>query len=392
MFSIFRANPNFPPIPPVGTTQGTESTGDNPSRGSLAAARNATRCLPTIQSEAWPARGFDVGQDQQFYLPYDSYRGRTLLGVFHSNSDNRAGVRSIVQALRGSAKYWEGRNEPNFFVSPQNLVTELGNFYADVHSQDIDGSLRVLGPGTENINPGSHGLGYIREFLQAGGGATIDGVSFHLYNGYLGDPFLLRRSMQGLVDLLTEFGQQNKEKWQTEQGFGAAVNGAHQPRLAGRWSMLYFMIMEQFGVPKEHNHLRYHREGGFWFQPSWWVNSDGSFSPVGSLVRVWSEELAGTRFTSAYDFGTVGNKLYIGSLFTGPGKKLATFISAGSTDGQVRLQVSEPSVHVVTAFGLERDVPAQNGFVLLPVTELPTYVKFTGSLAVVPQSWARTWP
>jgi hypothetical protein len=333
------------------------------------------------------ARGIDVAQEQQYYLPYDAYRGRKLLGAFPENTADRNGVRAIVQHFRNSVKYWEGRNEPNYFLSAPAFVAEIANFYADVKSQDIDGSLRVIGPGPVDILPGSNGLGYIQDFLASGGGAYIDGVSFHLYNNFLGDLFMARRSMDGLVSVLNQYGAQGKERWQTEQGFGSAINGSYQPRTGGRWTMLMLMVLEQYGVPKEQNYIFYDKSNGFWDVPSWWINEDGTLNPVGCLLRVWSEEVYGTRFTSAYNFGTAGNKQYIGSLFTGPGKQVAAFMSAGSTDGQVRLQISAPSVRVVNAFGIERDIVAQGGFILLPVSELPTYVRFAGSLAVVPQSW-----
>jgi len=58
------------------------------------------------------------------------------------------------------------------------------------------------------------------------------------------------------------------------------------------------------------------------------------------MMRVWSEELFGTQFAKRYHFGEQGEKLYIGSLFTGKEKQVAAFQSAGNTVGQVELKVT----------------------------------------------------
>ena len=95
---------------------------------------------------------------------------------------------------------------------------------------------------------------------------------------------------------------------------------------------MQMMVMEQYGIPKEHNHLWYDKSGGFWDKPMWTENGDGSVNPAFSLMRVWSEELLGKNFSQAYDLGPVGNKLYVGSLFSGSTGRVAAFMSAGSTD------------------------------------------------------------
>jgi hypothetical protein len=133
------------------------------------------------------------------------------------------------------------------------------------------------------------------------------------------------------------------------------------------------MVYEQYGIPKEHNHYWYDRNGGFWDEPRWVQNEDGSINPVGPLLRVWSEELYGTHFASALNFGNPGNKMFVGSLFNGPGKQVAAIMTSGDTQGQVTLNVvGATSVKVVSAFGTERSLPIVNGTAALPVSELPT--------------------
>ncbi len=402
MFVIFRNDPNFPTIPPPGTTAGTEGLSDNVMRGIVGSGPQRHRFYANSQwSVAGDARAQDIAQEKTFYTPYDPYRGRVLLGAFPDGTSNPNGTASLnyvqqtVQRFQNDVTRWEPRNEPNYAnngldgTAQSFAINEFIPFSDTV--KGVNPSLKVIGPGNVEIKPGSHGLYFMQDFLAAmqaqGALHKLDGISFHVYNSFNGDLFMARKSMDGLMNVINQYGQQNKERWQTEQGFAAAINGSYQPRMQTRWTMLMFMVLEQYGVPKEHNYLFYDKNGGFFDVPTWWINQDGTLNPLGCLLRVWSEEVYGTRHTSAYDFGATGNKLYIGSLFSGPGKQVAAFMSAGSTDGQVRLQVSAPSVQVVSAFGVERTIPAQGGSILLPVTELPTYVRFTGSLAVTPQNW-----
>ncbi len=405
MFVIFRNTPGFPSVPARGTTSGTEPfndnvlrgvTGSGPARHKMAAfqdANNGNQNPTAADHTAAIARTIaertqDIAQDKTYYTPFDPYRQRVLLGAFDSGTPPVAmpGVTQIVQHFQNDIEVWEGRNEPNFFLTGSAYAAEFLAMRNAIKS--VNPALKVIGPGAVGIRPWSNELYYIQNFLAAGGGNAIDGFSFHPYNSFLGDPFLARKCMDELVALLTQYGQQNKERWQTEQGVAATFFGSFQPRTQGRWVMLMFMLLEQYGIPKEHNYLWYERAGDFNI-PAWWVNPDGTMFPVANLLRVWAEELYGTRYLQSLDFGPVGNKLYLGSLFTGPGKKVAAIMSSGSTDGQVRLQTSDATVHVTTPFGEERDLPTVGGYVRLPVSELPTYVRFTGSLSVVPIDWGQ---
>jgi hypothetical protein len=170
--------------------------------------------------------------------------------------------------------------------------------------------------------------------------------------------------------------------------------GVYQPRHQGRWTMLEMMIFDQYGLPREHNHLWYDKSHGFWDFPTWWENDDGGFNPALPLMRVFAEEQFGVTFARAFDFGEPGNRLYIGSLFESPdqGKRVAIFMSAGSPDGKVRLKVAGgDKLHVVSAFGVEENLPVREGEALLPVPELPVYVELAKgqTIEVVPTDWGR---
>ena len=259
-------------------------------------------------------------------------------------------------------------------------------FYDAVKS--VDPKLKVLGPGTVSVNP--HLQPWLEDFFKVGGAKSIDAFSFHAYNCVNGDQALARTALDSLQALLKKYGADKLEKWQTEQGFFACVYGSYQPRLQGRWTMVEMMVFEQYGIPKEHNHLWYDRSHGFWDFPTWWENDDGSLNPAAPLMRVWSEELYGKHFARAYDLGAVGNRLYVGSLFEGGGRSVAAFQSAGEPEGRVELDVKGgDKLHIVSAFGVESDLPVKDGRAVLTVPELPVYVEpaKNQTIAVVPQDY-----
>ncbi|MEI7775723.1 MAG: discoidin domain-containing protein, partial [Verrucomicrobiota bacterium] len=385
MFCIIRDDSNFPKMPAPGT-YGGDGLMDAVTRGVFAYGPQRHFVNNASSPDVEIARlDQEIALDQQYYTPFDSYRKRDLLIVFPNGTGDLVGVRKIVDHFKTSVRYWEARNEPNFAMSATAFVNnELAPFYQTVKS--VDPTLKVLGPGAVSVGPPL--AGWNDEFFRAGGGKYIDVFSFHAYNCVNGDLNLTRLAMDQVMSWLKTYNLSGIEKWQTEQGFMGPVYGAYQPRLQGRWTMLEMMVFEQYGIPKEHNHYWYDRSGGFWDEPRWVQNEDGSLNAVGPLLRVWSEELFGTRFSAALDFGNPRNKLFIGSLFTGPGKQVAAIMTSGDTQAKLELNVSgATSVKVVSPFGVESTLPVVNGKVTVPVSELPTYVEYTGTLSVTPQNW-----
>ena len=400
MFEIFRSSTHFPQMPSP-TLPGNSGAfdGDEVARGVLGMGPQRHPVTDASQPAAAIAQlDPSIALDKEYYTPYDPQRARPLLIAFPNGiastdptkqAANLTGLSQIVSHFHSDVKYWEPLNEPNNKYSGAEYVAkELKPFYLAVKL--VDPTCKVLGPAVVTIGPS--GLTWIEGFLKAGGANYIDAFSFHAYNNVNGDLTLARKSLDGLQGLLSKYGVGNIEKWQTEQGYFAACYGAYEPRLQGRWTMLQMMIFEQYGIPKEHNHLWYDRSHGFWDFPAFWENEDGpsssgSFDPAASLMRVWSEELYGTNFVSAYDFGPTGNTQYVGSLFGGPGKQIAAFMSAGRTDGSVTLNViGGSSLHLVSALGVAQDLPIVAGRVTLPVPEIPVYVEpaVNQAISIVP--------
>lgn len=374
-FVIFRKNSNFPD--PEAKVEGNPNyypsmdqvsravTGMGPQRHHVADASKAEEEIKRLEES--------IAYDMKEYAPRDPLRKRGLMIAFPNGTKDTNGVRRIVEHYKDSIKYWEPRNEPNFGASASDFVEkELKPFYETVKS--VDPSLKVMGPGTVSIGPQL--IGWLWDFFQAGGGKYIDVFSFHIYNGINGDIVLGRKTMDQLGNMLEKSGYGNIEKWQTEQGYFACLYGSYQPRLQGRWTMLEMMIFEQYGIPKENNHLWYDRSHGFWDFPTWWVNDDGGYNPAAPLMRVMSEELYGTKFSDVLDFGPEGNNMLIGSLFEGQDRDVVAIMNAGCGTMQIPFKANAgTSVRAVSPFGFEINIALRNGMGVLEVGELPVYVR-----------------
>ena len=414
-FSIFRKDGRFPELPPVGTkTYGGQLmravTGMGPQRHAANGDPRPGKPVKDAQGNEKPSpsgaersiAGLQgaIDLDAMMYLPYDPVRQRKLMIAFPGGTrDNEEGVKMIARHYKDVVKYYEPRNEPNYRPGfapkeePWNgakfLGMEMKAFYEAIKS--VDKSLKVMGPGTVSIDPGGNGLIFIEDFLKAGGGQYIDAFSFHNYNMACGDLAMIHRSMGALKDLLKKYQLEDIELWQTEQGFPACIYGMYAPRVQGRWTMLEILAFEQYGLPKEQNHLWYDTSHGFWAVPHWWINDDGSMNPAGPLIRVYSEEVFGKTFAKALDFGPAGNNAYLGNLYTAKdGSAVAAFMTASMPDGNVQLKVAGADrLKVVSAFGVQSELKVADGRANLTVPELPVYVKLPAgaSLEVVPMDF-----
>jgi hypothetical protein len=384
-FVIARDNPNFPKLPPIGQYP-APGNNDEVMRAVTAMGPQRHSADASKPDESIKNLEKEIAVDKELYLGRDPVRPRALLIAFPNGTKGKLeGVKKIVEHFKNDVKYYEPRNEPNGGSNGTDFVkNEMIDFYKTVKS--IDPSLHVIGPGTVSIGPMKSGLIFIEDYLKAGGADYIDGFSFHFYNGINGDLWMGRKSLDTLTALLKKYNADKKELWQTEQGFFACVYGDYQPHLQARWTMLEIMLFEQYGLPKEHNHLWYDVSHGFWDFPTWWENDDHGFNPALPLMRVWSEELFGTKFSKAYDLGPNGNTLYIGSLFEGEKKRTAAFMSAGSPDGRIEFSVKGPAdkLHVVSAFGIESDLPVTAGHATLKVPQLPVYVELSPGQDITP--------
>jgi hypothetical protein len=383
-FCIIRKNPHFPtlPIPYPAQLDYLDQTmrmmaGIGPERLYVPDAANPAGAYALLDPE--------IALAQSYAAYADPARPCNIMISFPNGTaapDKAAGVLQILQHYKGIVHYWEGQNEPN--IDPASyLTTDLIPFSQAVHS--VDPTNKVMGPAIVTIGPRM--LPWLDSFLKAGGSQYLDVLSFHAYNNFNGDLFMARQALSALkshlaADPLGRAG--TLPLWQTEQGSMAACYGVYQPRLQAHWAMLQRMVEEQFGIPKEQDHYWYDRSRGYWDEPMWFENRDGSLNPTLPLFRMWAEELYGTTYKSAYDFGPSGNKFTIGSLFVSPdGKKqTAVFLAAGDPNESIDVRVTMASgpmpaaLHTIRAFGLYQSVAINvaTGMARLPVDMVPLYV------------------
>jgi hypothetical protein len=356
-------------------------TGMGPQRHNIKNGANPEGWIADVKA--------NVDIEKQYYLNSDPVRNRKLLFAFSGDEAKvtAEGAKKVAAAFKGTQNYFEGTNEPNFFMSPQQSAAETCMLRDAVKS--VDPSAKVIGPGVVDIDQG-YGLAWIDSYLAAGGKNCIDGISYHVYNNINGDVYLARHFLTQLDNVLAKYGLQNIERWQTEQGAFAANHGVFNPRHQAQWDMLMLMMLDQHGVPKEQNHLWYDKQGGFWQVPAFREGTYGSLFASPVMVRVMSEEVYGKKYVRKYDFGVPGNNLYAGNLYSGANGNVAMFISNGDTQGKVTLAVSgASSLKVVSAFGKESFISVVNGRATLDVPEVPVYVEFATNqtVEVIPTTW-----
>ena len=279
-----------------------------------------------------------------------------------------ANVTAVVSALYPDCKYYEGpSNEP---ARNAGTATAMQAFAAAVHAGNA---------GAKAIGPCFVETWGWESFLDAGGGAHCDEISFHAYNAATnGDLNLGRYSLETLTDLLASHGLSSKPLWQTESvGPGIIPYGIYHPRRA-RKALMETLLFEQYGVPRERNNWWYDISHGFWDVPAWIENGDGSLEPAVVLGRVLAEETWGKPYSAALDFGTIGNAMYLGSVYSGAsGKTVVLMATSYMTGASVTLEITGDAgpFTVVDGFGRERDIPLSKQKLTVSLTDVPSYVR-----------------
>jgi hypothetical protein len=180
------------------------------------------------------------------------------------------------------------------------------------------------------------------------------------------------------------------ERWQGEQGVITPVYGVYHPRRA-RWQILWDILLDQAGMPRERNTVWYDESHGFWAFPSWWMNGNKGLNPHALMIRVWAEEVYGHAYEERLSFGTgVGERMFTGNIYVSPtGTRRIGFLCTSHLDNAtVTLQLAgtiPASVTWRTAMGVDNTiVPDADGRITLPVLAEPTWVRLpAGTTATV---------
>lgn len=352
----------------VGTTSGTKLTVNGETYDNLATADAA---VTAINAGSTLVKAFGSGS----------------LGTLAATTVGRAfwnGVVTVVSTLYplGVTRYEGPSNEPN---SSAETAHRMRLFQAAVHAGNA--AAKAIGPCTVDLNLGA--------FLAAGGGAWCDEISFHAYGSQVnGDINLGRSQLTAFMALLVQYGQSGKTLWQTEStNVFTSVYGVYHPRRA-RIALIDTLLWEQYGVPRERNSYWYDVSHGFWSYPAWWQNGDGSLNPHAVLYRTLAEETFGRAHAQTLDFGVVGNRVFLGSVYTGATGSTVVLVASSYMPGAtVTLNVTGTTgaLTTVDAFGNTATATITSGKAIVAVTDVPTYVRLPVGGAVTVAT-CNDWP
>ena len=128
-----------------------------------------------------------------------------------SLADWRNYVRTVALRYKGRIKYWELWNEVSPCCSYSGSVDAMIELTRAAREElkAVDPTNVVLSPNTT-----STGFPWLDEFLEKGGGAYVDIISWHLYTNY--QPELDEPVAAGLRDVLARRGLSDRPIWNTE--------------------------------------------------------------------------------------------------------------------------------------------------------------------------------
>ena len=159
----------------------------------------------------------------------DSSYGPSICTAPLNIDDWRAYVREIAKRYSGRIKYWEVWNEADIWMlwsdTPQKMVELVRVAYEELKAADPTNI--VIGP-----NVTTNGMRFLNDFLRAGGGAYVDGISVHAY--FFRNPESALGSLRNIRETLKTKGL-SLTIWNTETGVGCDTE---EPQCAKRANVL----------------------------------------------------------------------------------------------------------------------------------------------------------
>lgn len=311
---------------------------------------------------------------------FAQFPAREATGGADPSPEQVAQVTTSIQELcELGVTHFEGRNEPvTSGISGAETAAAYAAFAPVAHAAHPDA--RVCGPCPVNINPKSDGIGWFRDFLAAGGGDHVDVITFHPYNATNNDANMGRETYQRFVDLLAEYGADDKPRWMTEYGHYSHVYGSFEPRWHAQTMMTEGHLLWQVaGVHRNHIMHYYDFNVGYWAQPMFmWTSQRGRKcpTPLPLMWRTWVEETWDMDLVEKLDFGPFENRHYIGSRFRRANGIGCLTIQATGRFGDVTLSVSgATSLVVADYFGRTTTVPVTAGRATVAVGPEPCHVR-----------------
>ena len=325
-----------------------------------------------------PAKG-----DEKLLADLDLAQRNNAL-VFVQLTDKKADfspeyATKVMRAIKGRVRFVELFNEPNFQFSPEEYTARALAVYRAVKA--VDPGVQVLGPAVCGI-----ALGWHERFYQAGGKATCDILSVHDYEGHEAiSPEHWKWKLGALRALMARFDDENKPIWQTERAISSVRGGVLTGLSQAIRITLHRDVLSSLGVPDDHNSHYYLNQGGYASVPSYAWSAQGPL-PGALATRARAAMIGPRTWVSNLNFGVAGNTLFLGARYrgaTGETVSLRNLIGAPMT-----VEFSSPAnVQVYDAWGNTIPTVVQNGVLKLSLSQLPTYVRLSGTDTLVPKPW-----
>ncbi len=287
----------------------------------------------------------------------------------------------VMNAIKGKVRYVELFNEPNFHFSPEEYVARAQPVYNAIKA--VDPTVQILGPAVCGMN-----LDWHEGFYKAGGKTTCDILSVHDYEGHESiSPEHWRWKVAALRQMMARYGDANKPIWQTERAISAVRGGVLTGLSQAIRVTLHRDLWSSLGVPDDHNAHYYLNQGGYSSVPSYEWSDQGPL-PAAMATRARVAFIGDRPWVSDLDFGPTGNTLFLGARYrdaTGETLSLRNLIGASQ---KVAFTVpAEVRIVVADAWGNVLPTTPQNGVLTLELSQLPTYVRLSGTGTLTPKPW-----
>ena len=372
--------PPFPNLPRFEQIEGLDRRTDVP--------RQMFVGMPAIRLDATGQDWLDINEK---VVPLAQQYGAKIWIQFVESKDVRPEwVAQVARQFKGRVRYYEFINEPDLKMKPAQYIELIRPAVAALRAADPDA--RTLGPATVEIR-----LGWMRQFLELGGGDLIDEWSFHPYEGHEStDPHYLTAKLSALRALLKQYGKANAPLWQGEHAIAAQRASEIWPNIqAERW-VSDRDVFEQFGIPVERDMFFYLNPRGYGKVPSYAWTYQGPLA-LSLVSRARYAMTRDKRFSGALDFGPSGNGLFTGLVFEGEGGERVVSLRANNLEsgGKIGLSadfsVGARNLAVVDAWGNERNIAVEGNRVTLPLDGLPLYVRLPRGVDLTPVAldWGR---
>lgn len=302
-----------------------------------------------------------------------------------STTAQQAGVTSAVQRLYPTIKWFEGPNNEPQDNNVNTVISQMVTFANAVRAGNPNA--KVIGPSCVTFNASQ--TGWLTAFLNGLPPGTIDGLSIHGYNTSNGDLAMTDAALANLRSVLNATGYSNLPVFMTE-GCGEFINvyGVVHWRRSAHWIGMRYLLYEAYGIPRERQSFFFPYSVGFWEFPAFmWSADDNADAPILDFLRGLQERTYNSTFTRRLDFGSVGQLLFFGSVYTSPTDQCVVLMCGGSPSGTVKLHIGTGQTATVYDWiGNSQTQSADGaGNITVAVNDLATYVScsLTADISVV---------